>query len=147
MFDDITTKALTAAIRGGMARQQVISQNIANADTPGYKALTVDFEGALAAAIASDRSRLSSSSFGSVQGEQWWDRTPETGLGLGLGDAVGRVTPQQGRQTSTTERVDGSNVDPDKEMSDLAANQIAYNTANALLRTRIGQFRTVISGA
>ncbi|MCB0882570.1 MAG: flagellar basal body rod protein FlgB [Thermoleophilia bacterium] len=146
MFDDITTKALTAAIRGGMARQQVISQNIANADTPGYKALSVDFEGALAAAIASDRSRLSSTSFGSVQGPQWWDQTPEAGLGMG-GDAVGRVSPTQSRETSTTERVDGSNVDPDKEMSDLAANQIAYNTANALLRTRIGQFRTVIAGA
>lgn len=146
MFNDITTRALTTAIHGGMARHQVIAQNIANADTPGYKALSVDFEGALAAAIESDRARLSSSSLGGLQGDQWWDR-PAAGISSSdIGDAVSRVEPATSRQSDTTERVDGSNVDADKEMSDLAANQIAYNTSEALLRSRFSTFRTIIAG-
>lgn len=147
MFDDITTKALTAALRGGMARQQVISQNIANADTPGYTPRAVEFEGALAAAIQSDRARLDSGHLGSAQGEQWWDRESVVVPGLGNqgGDLTGKVGPTDFRDP-ITERVDGSGVDPDAQMADLAANQIAYNTSNALLRNRFAQFRTVISG-
>ncbi len=143
MFNDITTRALTSAIYGGAARQQAIAQNIANADTPGYKALTVDFEGALASAIASERGRLSSKSLGGLQGEQWWDRHPEGSL---KGDAISKVTATTSRATDTTERIDGSNVDPDKEMSDLAANQIAYNTSEALLRSRFAIFKSIIAG-
>ncbi len=33
-------------------RQQVLASNIANADTPGYKARDIDFKVALAAAVA-----------------------------------------------------------------------------------------------
>lgn len=145
MFNDITTRALTSAIYGGSARQQAIAQNIANADTPGYKALSVDFEGALASAIASERGRLSAKSLGGLQGEQWWDRNPEVDGSL-KGDAISRVAPTTSRAADTTTRIDGSNVDPDKEMSDLAANQIAYNTSEALLRSRFAIFKSIIAG-
>lgn len=146
MLDDITTRALTAAIRGGSARQQAIAQNIANADTPGYKAVTVEFEGALAAAIAADRARLTSNRTSNGTGDQWWDRWDVVrGTRLTDGDAVDRVGASSARP-DLTERVDGSSLDADQQMADLAANQIAYNTNNALLRSRISQFRLVISG-
>ena len=47
---------------------------------------------------------------------------------------------------TTTIRVDGSNVDPDDEMAQLAANQLANQTILSLLDKRFGQFRTAIMG-
>jgi flagellar basal-body rod protein FlgB len=47
--DDLTTTALSASMRGLGLRHQALAQNVANADTPGYRRVDVQFEGALAA--------------------------------------------------------------------------------------------------
>jgi flagellar basal-body rod protein FlgB len=44
---------LNSALDGIAQRQRVIADNIANVDTPGYRATSVDFETSLRAAIAS----------------------------------------------------------------------------------------------
>jgi flagellar basal-body rod protein FlgB len=44
---------LNTALDGIAQRQRVIADNIANVDTPGYRAVSVDFETSLRAAIAS----------------------------------------------------------------------------------------------
>lgn len=44
---------LNAALDGIARRQRVIADNIANVDTPGYRAASVEFESRLRAAIAS----------------------------------------------------------------------------------------------
>ena len=44
---------LNAALDGVALRQRVTADNIANIDTPGYRASSVDFESSLRAAIAS----------------------------------------------------------------------------------------------
>lgn len=43
------------ALDGLAARQRIIAQNIANAETPGYRAGVVNFEDSLRSAIASGR--------------------------------------------------------------------------------------------
>jgi flagellar basal-body rod protein FlgB len=43
--------AIHAAMRGLATRQRAIANNVANIETPGYLAKTVDFESSLAAAI------------------------------------------------------------------------------------------------
>lgn len=147
MFNDLTTATLIAAMRGGMARQQVLSQNIANADTPGYKRLDVSFEGALADAVSSDRAATSSGRGAVGSGTQWWDRP--SGLrhaGTSSLQTAG-VTPATTRDDTTTVRADGSNVDADNEMAELASNQLAYNTATDLLAARFAQMRTAITGS
>jgi flagellar basal-body rod protein FlgB len=45
--------ALHAALDGIAMRQRVIADNIANVDTPGFRATSVEFESSLRAAIAS----------------------------------------------------------------------------------------------
>lgn len=45
---------LASALDGLSLRQNVIADNIANVDTPGFRATSVDFESSLAAAIARD---------------------------------------------------------------------------------------------
>lgn len=135
MFDDITTVTLTAAMRGASMRQTALAQNIANADTPGYKRIDVAFEGALAKALETDREAIAAAR----------DIARPTGFPA-RERAVDQVMPEIVRDGTTTVRVDGSNVDPDNEMSELAANQLAYNTVTALLDARFTQMRSVIMG-
>jgi flagellar basal-body rod protein FlgB len=49
---DGVTNALHMAINGLDARQQAISGNVANLETPGYRARTVNFEDSLRAALS-----------------------------------------------------------------------------------------------
>lgn len=52
MFDDGVTLALGRALDGVAMRQRVNAHNIANTMTPGYRAQKVEFEQALAGALA-----------------------------------------------------------------------------------------------
>jgi flagellar basal-body rod protein FlgB len=49
---DTTQNALERAISGSSLRQATLAQNIANANTPGYRRKDVDFHSALSAAMA-----------------------------------------------------------------------------------------------
>jgi len=108
---DTTQLALNRAISGAGVRQQALSANIANADTPGYRRVDVNFHGALAAAMtqgASAPGALAQTSF-----------TPQTDTSIG---AV---------------RADGSTVDIDAESAKLAENAIDQETMVQVAQTRI----------
>ena len=98
-----TTNILAKALEGTWARNTAISNNIANADTPGYKRQDVAFESYLEQALASDD-------------------TPTT-------ESLSKVQPKTYTDyASVSYRLDGNNVDIDSEMSYLAENQLRYNT-------------------
>jgi flagellar basal-body rod protein FlgB len=50
---DTTQVALETAMRGSMLRQTLLTNNLANVDTPGYQRQDVDFQGTLRAALDS----------------------------------------------------------------------------------------------
>jgi flagellar basal-body rod protein FlgB len=133
--DDLTTSVLTASLAGYNARNTAIANNIANAETPGYKRMDVSFEAALADAVDADRRRLE-------RGEQ--------GLTAFDGQAVTRETDEAAPNVlsvdTTVMRMDGGNVDPDDEMAKLSANQLASQTVVSLLDKRFTQFRMAITG-
>lgn len=52
-LSDPVGAVLGSALDGIALRQRVIADNIANVDTPGYRASSVDFESSLRAAISS----------------------------------------------------------------------------------------------
>ncbi|AEV88781.1 flagellar basal-body rod protein FlgB [Actinoplanes sp. SE50] len=58
MFDDLSTNALRVAVSGLSARQNAIADNIANVETPGFRARKVKFEEALQGAVARGQSPL-----------------------------------------------------------------------------------------
>jgi flagellar basal-body rod protein FlgB len=58
VFDDISTSALRVAVTGLSARQNAIANNIANVETPGFRARKVKFEEALQGAVARGQSPL-----------------------------------------------------------------------------------------
>lgn len=51
MLDDITSVTLATALSGLAARQRVSANNIANIETPNFKASQVSFEDSLRAAV------------------------------------------------------------------------------------------------
>jgi flagellar basal-body rod protein FlgB len=52
MLDDIATVTLTQALAGLSDRERVSANNIANVETPNFRAGTVSFEDSLRAAVA-----------------------------------------------------------------------------------------------
>ena len=134
--DDLTTSVLTSAMAGYSARNTAIANNIANADTPGYKRVDVSFESALADAVDADRERLTKARRRALAAFDGASVTRETD----------EVAPNVMATDTTTMRVDGSNVDPDDEMARLSANQLASQTVVSLLDKRFTQFRTAITG-
>lgn len=51
-MDDLTISTVHTALRGLAQRQKVISNNIANVETPGFVAQKVSFEDSLRAAVS-----------------------------------------------------------------------------------------------
>jgi flagellar basal-body rod protein FlgB len=56
---DNTQLALQSAMSGSMLRQQLLANNLANADTPGYQPEDVDFQQTLATAMSDGKSPTS----------------------------------------------------------------------------------------
>ena len=52
---DAVSSVLATALDGLATRQNVIADNIANVDTPGFRATSVDFESSLVAALRGGR--------------------------------------------------------------------------------------------
>ena len=107
MLHDTTQLALERAISGASMRHSALASNLANANTPGYQRVDVDFHGALSAAMG-DRERLERTSF-----------APSTDLSAGV------------------VRADGSTVDVDAESARLAANALEHSAAVTVAGTRI----------
>lgn len=101
---------LEQALSASSLRQKVISNNIANVNTPGYKKSEVSFEEMLESAIGSDKLPML--------------KTNEKHLPL---QKSGIPKPEVNVVGNTSIRTDGNNVDIDVEMADLAKNSIYYN--------------------
>jgi len=117
---DLIEKALDVAI----LRHQVISNNIANVDTPGFKKSVVKFEEFL-----NDEIKLR----GYITDEKH----------MPIGNVV--RDPEVEKIENTSMREDGNNVDIDVEMSLLAKNMIWYNALIEQITREFGQLRTAIT--
>ena len=109
---------LTRLLDVAALRQDVIAQNVANVNTPGYRTMGVNFEDALKEALTPNGSSM---------------RTPE---------AAPEVTPGGGG----AERADGNNVDVDLEMARLQKNAIYFQVYAQMLANDLAQFRSAIKG-
>ncbi|MFP7756393.1 flagellar basal body rod protein FlgB [Thermodesulfobacteriota bacterium B35] len=108
--------------------QQVISSNIANADTPGYAPATLEFEEQLRSAMAGDGLKPVVTRPGHIP------ITP--------GD-VSRVTGTISRHPDTTGIGDENGVSVDKEMVRLSENQILYEAAVTMLNKKLAALKYV----
>src|SRR5919112_3219214 len=105
---DNTQLGLERAISGAAMRQEVLANNLANAETPGFQRSDVDFHETLAAAMKTDDSgRIEATSF----------------------------SPQTDPQTL---RADGNGVDIDVESANMAKNGLEYEALVSVAKARIG---------
>jgi flagellar basal-body rod protein FlgB len=120
-----TDSYLRAAMGGLAARQRAIANNVANVDTPGFKASEVRFEDALKTAI----SRGQSSRAGDL------DQT-----------SLNAAASRSSIVDATSTRADGNNVDIDREMEMLSEANLNYSALTQVMSARIGILRNVING-
>lgn len=123
-------------------RQQLLASNIANADTPNYKARDVDFNAALRGVLARDGQaqavqRGTASSLVTTAANHMAG-TARTESGVGGAPLLYRK-PAQGS-------VDGNTVDMDAERAQFADNAIRYEVSLIMLDRQIKGMLAAIQG-
>lgn len=112
-------------------RHQVLASNIANADTPGYKARDFDFESAMknaqAGRVSGGAIEVARTTSGHISG---------VGSG-GAGDLAFRKEIQSS--------VDGNTVDMDVERSQIAENALQYQVLTQLISDKFKSARMALA--
>lgn len=125
MFDKINY--LRRAMDASWLKQEAISNNMANANTPGYKRQTVEFENVLR------------------------DYTEQRAAGTAMVktnarhmDIYGDLEPTVKTVTDTAFRKDENNVNVDVEMAEEAKNTIKYNFLSTQISDEFKRLRLAI---
>lgn len=125
---DPTMSFQSRALELQAQRARILASNIANADTPNYKARDFDFAQALAAAGA-----------GTVP----MARTNPAHL---AGPGAGAGTPPVLYRTPSQSAVDGNTVDLDVERANFAENALKYEATLRFMNGHLKQKMTAING-
>ena len=113
-------------------RQQVLANNIANADTPDFRARDFDFAAELASSLSEDRA---------------------TGRGMSLATTSDRHLRASSSGVSTREllyrvpdqpSLDGNTVDMDRERAQFADNSVRYQASLTFLTNRLQSLKTAM---
>jgi flagellar basal-body rod protein FlgB len=123
---DKTSSALQTSINMRQIKQNLISSNIANDETPGYHAKKIDFEDALARALDLDGTRGLSASH------------PEH---FNTGGRNPNVRPEIYDNPEGEVSNDGNTVNLEKEMSALAENAIVLKAAMQLINKKMAALK------
>jgi flagellar basal-body rod protein FlgB len=118
---DTTMRGLADALTIHQKRHQVLTSNLANVETPGFRAQDVDFASALKEAFQAKPAELE---------------------GFGPADP----TPRKVEDTTAPARADGNTVDLDLQMAKLGMNGGRYTSLARILALRIGLLRQAIEG-
>ena len=114
-------------------RSKLIYGNIANSETPGYRAIGYDFESQLQTVA----NRADQANMKTTQPKHF--QNPFT-------NHDGSVTPDVFVRPTETIPQDGNTVDIDHEMARMAQNKILYNATVEMLKRKLGILRYAING-
>jgi flagellar basal-body rod protein FlgB len=117
-----TSATLETYLRLAATREKVISSNMANIDTPGYRTRDINFESEL-------NSAMSTASFRTADGAEALQMLPVVRQIQGL-----------------MERPDGNNVSLEREGLEMAETQLRYQLAIQLLKRHFHQSLSAING-
>ncbi len=125
---DLSYSIMKNGLDASSARQKAISSNIANVNTPGYKVSRVHFESELEKALdKTGRSMV---------------KTHKDHLG---GATASEVKGDIRVSDSVSMDETGNNVDIDREMVDLAANEIYYSALIEQVNRKLSNMSYVIN--
>ncbi|MCW5893765.1 MAG: flagellar basal body rod protein FlgB [bacterium] len=114
---DPTLQGLANALTVHNRRHTVLATNLANVETPGYRAQDVDFRTELRRAF----------------------QAPEVG-------GTAKVDPRVIDDDDVAPRADGNTVDLDMQMAELSDNAGRYVALTRILSKRLGLLRSAIEG-
>jgi flagellar basal-body rod protein FlgB len=126
---------LEARMRHAQSRQQVIAQNIAHADTPGYKARTLaepDFSAVLSAVDARGAGRVAK---------------PQIAMPAAFktfGSTVAMRAASEVDEKAFETKPNGNNVSLEEQLSALSNVQMEYAEMTNLYRKQMGMFRIAL---
>jgi len=129
--NDKTLKALTTALNFREMRQELISSNVANANTPGFKAKKMDFEEALARALDVD---------GHMQMNVSDGRHHNVGNG-----GFNNLEPEIYDDPNGVVSENGNTVDVEAEMARMAENKLMYDALVQLVNKKMGMMKYAIN--
>ncbi|WP_255989819.1 flagellar basal body rod protein FlgB [Chitinolyticbacter albus] len=110
-------------------RQEVLASNIANADTPQYKALDFDFRSAYEAAVSGKPT-------GTLKATDARHLQPQS--------QIDPLSPQMLYRNPYQASIDGNTVEMDTEMREFADNAIRYQAAITFMQRRVEGLRNAM---
>jgi flagellar basal-body rod protein FlgB len=129
--NDKTLKALTTALNFREMRQELISSNVANANTPGFKAKKLDFEEALARAL-------------DVDGQMQMNVADAKHHNVGNG-GFNNLEPEIYDDPNGVVSESGNTVDVEAEMAKMAENKLMYDALVQLINKKMGLMKYALS--
>jgi flagellar basal-body rod protein FlgB len=118
-LSSIPITLLNKDLDGLWTRQQAISDNIANMETPGYQDKTVSFE------------------------DQLRQQLEVSGSEQDVVDGIQNVVPEV-QQSDTTLRADGNGVDLEQQNTEMARTELNYNTSLQEISDSFSRLKTAI---
>jgi flagellar basal-body rod protein FlgB len=125
LFEDSAMRMMEKFLDFSVQRQSLISSNLANVDTPGYKTVDINFEQELQSAVGRQENSLSVTNNRHIP------------------------IPASGSQSAPVQQIDGltmrndmNNVSVDREMAELSTNALKFSMVAQLIA---GKFRTLKS--
>ena len=128
---DKTSQSLATSINMRQLKQNVISGNIANAETPGYHAKKLDFEEALGRALDIDGVKSMTTSHE--------DHFPISG------GSMSNIRPDIYDNPVGSVDNDGNTVDLENEMAAQASNTVLYKAAIQLMNKKLAALKYAAS--
>ena len=122
-------EALKSGMDYAVAKNRIISSNIANIETPGYKRFKVLLDEKLGGASGHNHIELAQTHKGHIPGK--------------AGSSVDSFKIV--REEGIVQRVDGNNVDIDKELAEMSANAIYFTSLTSFLAKNFAGLRSIIS--
>jgi flagellar basal-body rod protein FlgB len=120
LFSDYSYSIAKLALDGLSQRQMAISNNIANVDTPGYHAQTVDFKSILKH-VTNQNEKIAMN----------------TTCPLHLTSTTNSLRFMQTDRPGGTERADGNDVDIDVELTDMSETGIEYQAVSQAVSLKL----------
>ena len=138
MIDSILSseiyQVLEKALNASSMQHQVISNNIANVDTPGYKRSEVVFQSKLDSILNQQNKTYLPLSL-----------THPNHIPIVPNLKISDIDPEIVTRTETSLRSDKNNVDIDFEMAKMAENTAYYSAISQLTSLKLGMLQNVIS--
>ena len=128
-----TQQLLEISMRLRGARHEILSANIANADTPGYRARDIDFDSIIRSVVEMD-------DYPPVEKERRLETLASTPLDLQT--AIDEPTWFDNKNGE--DRLDGNSVSLDRQMALLTENSLVYEANLTLLSRTLAGLRYVI---